>query len=282
MIQTEAEIIERFSAIDRRTWAQVGAVAVVSTVALLPVAWLAVKRLVPDRNIVFARWGFSHVAMAILWIFLVATGAGALIGSGTSLLGDLSIMVLSFGVLGIAIVYWSIRLDPDGVRVLGLGKPGTFRAVVAGLLAYAVAMPGILGLMPIWRWMLELAGHTPATQEIAVRFAALSPSEQVLPLVLGVAVQPLLEELVFRSFLQPLLVQNFREVLGVALTSFVFAALHGPDVFLPIFALSCLLGAIMLRTQNLYAVWAIHALNNGLQFAVLIARPDLLAQGAGS
>ena len=115
-----------------------------------------------------------------------------------------------------------------------------------------------------------------------MRFAALSPSEQVLPLVLGVAVQPLLEELVFRSFLQPLLVQNFREVLGVALTSFVFAALHGPDVFLPIFALSCLLGAIMLRTQNLYAVWAIHALNNGLQFAVLIARPDLLAQGAGS
>lgn len=282
MSQTEAEIIERFSSIAPRTLAQAGAIAAISTVAILPVAWLAMKRLVPDRNIVFARWGFSHVAMAIGILFLVVYAAGALIGTGESLGGDLAVMGVGFGALGLAIVAWSIRLDPDGVRVLGFRKSGSLRAIAAALIVYFVAMPGILGLMPIWRWILELSGHTPAAQDVAVRFAALSPSEQLVPLVLGIAVQPLLEELVFRSFLQPLLVQNFREVAGVALTSFVFAALHGPDVFLPIFALSCLLGAVMLRTQNLYAVWAIHALNNGIQFALLVARPDLLGGGGGT
>jgi len=282
VIQTAAEYIESARSIDGRTWAQVGAVAAISTVALLPVAWLAVKRLVPDRNIVFARWGFSHVAMAIGLLFLVVYAAGALIGGGRSLTGDLAIMGSAFGALGLAIVAWSIRLDPDGVRVLGFRKSGSFRAIAAGLVAYLIAIPGILGLIPLWGWILELVGHTQVPQDIALRFAALSPAEQLLPLVLGVLIQPLLEELVFRSFLQPLLVQNFREVAGVALTSFVFAALHGPDLFLPIFALSCLLGAVMLRTQNLYAVWAMHALNNGIMFAVLVASPEFVGSGGGS
>jgi len=282
VIQSEAEIIERMSSIAPRTLAQLGAVAAISTIAMLPLAWLAVKRLVPDRNIVFARWGFSHVAMAIGLFVLAQYAAFFVAPSERSLLGDLAISGSAFAIVGIAIAAWSIRLDPDGVRVLGLRSSGTLRAVAAGLIVFFIAMPGIVGLMPIWRWILQLAGHTPAMQDVAVRFAALSPGEQMIPIVLGVLVQPFLEELIFRSFLQPLLVQNFREVAGVALTSFVFAALHGPDVFLPIFALSCLLGAVMLRTQNLYAVWAIHALNNGLMFALLVARPDLVAGGAGT
>ena len=91
MIQSEVELLERFRAIDRRTWAQVGAVAAVSTAAMLPVAWLAVKRLVPDRNIVFARWGFSHVAMAVGLLLLAQYAAYLVVPSERSLLGDLAI-----------------------------------------------------------------------------------------------------------------------------------------------------------------------------------------------
>jgi len=282
VIQSQSELLEKVARIEPATWAQVGAVAIVSTAALLPVAWLAVKRLVPGRNVVFARWGFSHVAMSILLFLAASLIASLIVKPGESLAGDLLLSVSAFGAVSAAIWAWSVRLDPDGVRVLGLRLEGAWRAVLAGLVAYVVALPGIAGVMPVWKWILSLFGHVAEPQEVAARFAALAPDERLLPMFLGIAVQPLLEEIVFRSFLQPLLVQNFREGLGVGLTSLCFAALHGVDALLPIFVLSCLLGAVMLRTQSLFAVWLLHALNNGIMFAVLISRPDLVVGGGGS
>jgi membrane protease YdiL (CAAX protease family) len=264
------------------TSGQVGAVAVVSTLALLPVAWIGVRRLVPQRNIVFARWGFSHVALALVAFVAASLAATFVVTPNASLAGDLVLSGIGFGAVCAAIVAWAVRLDPDGVRVLGLRAAGTPRALLAAALAYVTAFPGIAGSFHLWRWILDLFGHVAAPQDVAARFAALPPEGRILPIVLGVVVQPLLEEVVFRSFLQPLFVQNFREVAGVALTSALFAALHGIDAFLPIFALSCVLGAVMLRTQSLWAVWFLHALNNGLMFALLSAQPELARTGGGS
>jgi len=98
-----------------------------------------------------------------------------------------------------------------------------------------------------------------------------------------VAVIPLFEEVMFRGFLQPLLVQNLGDRGGVALTSFVFALLHGASSILPIFGLSLVLGGIMLRTQRLAAPWAVHALHNGLMLVLLFLFPEvLLGQEPGS
>ena len=49
--------------------------------------------------------------------------------------------------------------------------------------------------------------------------------------------------------------------------------LHDPSAFLPIFALSLLLGAIMLRTQRLLAVWVVHGLHNALSFSFVLLAP---------
>jgi membrane protease YdiL (CAAX protease family) len=56
---------------------------------------------------------------------------------------------------------------------------------------------------------------------------------------------------------------------GVAATSIVFASLHGTGAFLPIFALSLVLGGVMLRTQRIFASWSVHALHNGLMFLLI-------------
>jgi len=280
-MQAQVELVEAIANTTPEMRAQVGAVAIVATVTLLPVAWLGVVRLVPGRNIVFARWGFSHVVLAVL-LFLGASFLLALLPISERSLGvDLLFSCTAFGLVVTAIAAWAVRLDPEGVRVLGLRAPGVGRALLAGLLAYVAAFPGIVGVMHVWTWLLGKFGHVAAPQEVAARFAALPADERWLPLFLGVLVQPLFEEVIFRSFLQPLFVQNFREVMGVGLTSLVFAALHGVDAFLPIFVLSCVLGAVMLRTQSLYAVWFLHALNNGLQFAVLYAYPEMAKAAQG-
>jgi membrane protease YdiL (CAAX protease family) len=92
---------------------------------------------------------------------------------------------------------------------------------------------------------------------------------------LAVLVLPYFEELIFRGFLQPLLVQNLGDRGGVVATSAVFAALHGASPFLPIFGLSLILGGVMLRTQRLVGSFAVHALHNGLMLAYLFAMQGL-------
>jgi len=98
--------------------------------------------------------------------------------------------------------------------------------------------------------------------------------------VLGTLVVTFFEELIFRGFLQPFLVQNFRDVGGVVLTSLIFALLHGGVAFGPIFALSLLLGGVALRTRRLWASWAMHAAHNGLMLALFLYDPELAGQPA--
>ena len=99
--------------------------------------------------------------------------------------------------------------------------------------------------------------------------------------MIGILVQPFLEELVFRGFLQPLLVQNLSDRLGVVVTSVLFALMHGRHAFFPIFVLSLLIGGIMLRTRSLWAAFAIHAANNAFAFVVVVFGKQLL-EGSGA
>jgi membrane protease YdiL (CAAX protease family) len=99
--------------------------------------------------------------------------------------------------------------------------------------------------------------------------------------LLATLVVPFFEELLFRGFLQPFLVQNFHDRGGVVLTSLFFAMLHGGSAFGPIFVLSLLLGGIALRTRRLWASWAVHAVHNGLMIAVFLYNPEL-AQPPGA
>jgi len=50
---------------------------------------------------------------------------------------------------------------------------------------------------------------------------------------------------------------------------------------MPIFGIALVLGGVMLRTQRLLAVWAIHALHNGLQVAMILLIGHLAADSAG-
>ena len=126
-------------------------------------------------------------------------------------------------------------------------------------------------MMLIWPWALTEVGVGYETQLIVQRFESLPRDQLWVAAVFGVVLLPLFEEVLFRVFLQPLLVQNFSEKGGVLLTSLAFAALHGTSAFLPIFGLSLLLGGVMLRTQRLTAVWLVHALHNGITTAALFS-----------
>lgn len=267
-----------------------GLVLVLGGAALTPVAVGFSRWLSPGRNVFFARWGFSHVALVALFLtgavlfFSVLAAPLRELGAVDVTLG-LVATVLAMGATCALIGWFALKLDPDGIRSLGLWRGGSGRAIAAGVLSYALTLPAVLGLGLAWPWLMELLELTYEPQAVAVGMLELQGPELVLGIVLAVALIPLFEEVVFRGFLQPLLVQNLGDRGGVAATSFVFALLHGTSSLLPIFGLSLVLGGIMQRTQRLVAPWAVHALHNGLMLALLLLYPDsreLLGQEPGA
>lgn len=265
---------------------EIGAVLVVVALALAPLTVLVVRRIFPGRNVVFARWGFSH-ALVVLVLGLVLVWLSQMIWPPQEGPIDMQIELVRMATILAAIAALIARfahtLDPEGWRALGLWRGFHVRAIAAGVTAYVLSLPGLLGLGLAWPWFLEWTGAGFEPQALAESFRTLPENRVGLVLVLGIGVLPLFEEILFRVFLQPLLVQNFSEKGGVLLTSILFAALHGQSAFLPVFGLSLVLGAVMLRTQRLAAVWAVHALHNALMFTWLMAyaRSPELASGPG-
>jgi membrane protease YdiL (CAAX protease family) len=255
-----------------------GLVVAVGGLSLTPLAAAAVRAIVPERRVVFARWRFSHLfavlllafAGAMLWMGVLQ----GLLGRADEVLLGQAATALGLGLAGLAILLLARRLDPQGLACLGLRSDGNGRAIGAGLLAYLLCGPALVGAMLLWPWLYERLGGQWSQQPIVTHIAALSTAGVVLLVVLAVLVQPLLEELLFRSFVQPLLVQNLGDRGGLALTSVLFASLHGGSAFLPVFGLSLLLGALMLRTQRLLGVWAVHAVHNGLMLVLVLLAPE--------
>lgn len=254
------------------TLAFVGAALVLTGVAVAPFATFLARRIFPGRNVFFARWGFTHLGRVVL-LFLALAIALELVFPSEPEAGldrDLWRSALAFAGAAALALRFARRLSPEGLAAMGLRRGGNARALAAGLAAYLLLLPAILGLGLAWPWVIERLGGSWEKQDALQGFLELEGGALWLGLFLGVIVMPLLEELLFRGFLQPLLVQNFRDKGGVLLTSLAFAALHGTNAFLPIFGLSLVLGSVMLRTQRLFAAFALHALHNGSMLALVL------------
>jgi membrane protease YdiL (CAAX protease family) len=137
-----------------------------------------------------------------------------------------------------------------------------------GLLAYFVSLPGLLGLMQMTPWIMSRLGIEFETPAYAELFSSVSGPRLVGLLLLAVVVQPFFEELLFRGFLQPVLVARTGPAIGIGLTSALFASMHGVH-FLPIFGFSILLGGLGYRTRRLAACVGVHALHNALELSRL-------------
>lgn len=255
--------------------AESGAVLALVGIVITPLVVLLVRRIFPGRNVVFARWGFSHVVLLIATFFAVGLLTSFFGPRGQEdVIWDLARNSIAFGSCCAVLVWFAIRLDPEGWRCLGLWRGRHLSAFVAGLAAFVLLAPAIFGVAQLSTWLIQYTHLGTGQQDVALRLASVEPNQRWLAFLFGALLQPLWEELLFRVFLQPLFVQNFRERAGITMTSIVFAALHGVDSFLPIFVLSLVLGSVMLRTQRLAAVWGIHALFNGLQLWAVYSAID--------
>ena len=236
-------------------------------VLFVPLARAAADRIAERLPEAHPDWGAVHVLGAFLVGVVASVGAALLPGADVlALLVKTHLVVGSVAATALALT----PRGPGGLPALGIAAGGNVRSVAAGVLAYVLLVPPLLGVILSWPGLAERCGIEVAPQAVLTGMLELRGAALALAVLLAVALQPLLEEVVFRGFLQPILVRRLGGAAGVIVTSAVFALLHGTSALLPIFALSLLLGWIQLRTRRLAAAWAVHALHNGLVLTLVL------------
>src|SRR5437868_2900980 len=110
----------------------IGLVLFASTLALSPLVVLIVERIFPGRNVVFARWGFSHVVVVVALIFAVLYAGALFIPHGEA--AEANALITSFATMAVAmgsgcvlVASYAKRFSPDGLRALGLWRGRHFQ-----------------------------------------------------------------------------------------------------------------------------------------------------------
>jgi len=285
-----------------------GAFFVCVSLALVPLALIVTRRMLAQRGAAQpVGWGLREVAVLALALFplqygaaLFASGAGGPGGSASPAgpaspagvgehapaaqadplrsLAASAIMLFAAAVLAFVLA----RARGPRARVdLGLQAAGGGPQLLAGLVLYVAAAPGILGVGALWRCVLLGLGYEDLVQPI-VRIMAEAPvAQRGVLLGLGVFLVPCLEEFLFRGFVQPALTRRAGVVAGIAVTSLLFGLLHGVAAVVPVAALSLLLGLLRQRSGSLLAPVFVHALHNGTMFLFMWTVPETL-EGLGS
>ncbi len=237
---------------------------------LLP-AWTVRDETAPDLP-----WNPLHLVL----LFLVALLSSSAVGLVLHLtygdvsweeLGAVPILVSSTVVTGlVAVGVWTLgQTLGAGSDAYGLQGAPNRRHVYVGLATCVACAPALFGASQVWSGLLHMIGEQVETQEVSelVQSAALHERWAVL-LMAGVIV-PILEEFLFRGFLQTWLVKAQGAAQGILLTGFFFALLHDISSFGPLLVIALAAGCIRHATGSLWPAIVVHIINNSLVTAWL-------------
>lgn len=216
--------------------------------------------------LVAAFGGWPHNASAAMQLLLDLNLDSDFILIGVTQLGALALILPAV----------RLRTGPAFRERLRLKRPDTRNLLLAiGAVApLAVLSKALLGwAMAQWN---VLASHVPALQSLSEAnsletIAGLSANEPFLILVVALAVGPALgEEIIFRGLIGDGLLRRWGTVLGVVITSVLFAGAHGfPPHAVALLPLSFFLHYAVLRTGSLWTPIILHGLNNALAVAMM-------------
>ncbi|KHE92929.1 MAG: CPBP family intramembrane metalloprotease [Candidatus Scalindua rubra] len=213
---------------------------------------------------------FTKVVEQVFGFDLVAT-----FGQNTVLL-SLSLVVNIVTCLYI----FNIVRTGYGLPVVSLGL--TIRNwksdVKTGLKHYLIVLPVIIVSGFIVDFALRAFGIEPERQDIINNLLS-EDSLGVLAFMVffGMLAAPIVEELLFRGFLQPAVRITCDRLQTILISGFVFALIHwNAHVFLQIFVLGLMLAYLFEKTGSLVAPITVHICHNTITLAFLISYKHFL------
>ena len=160
----------------------------------------------------------------------------------------------------------------QSITALGLSIVNLSGNIKQGIKRYVITLPLIILAGFIINLISSYYGQTPEMQDV-VQWVLEEKSLFILVSLIffGIIIAPIIEEIMFRGFLQPALKNSFGGRYAIAASASLFAAVHmDMFAFLQIFILGMLLGYLYEKTQTLAASVIVHILHNSLTLVFLL------------
>ena len=191
-------------------------------------------------------------------------------GQNTILL-SLSLVV---NILTCLYVFYIIRVG-YGLPVTSLGFTvyNWKRDVKIGIKYYLIVLPIIILAGFVVDFVLRIFGIVPERQDIINKILN-EDSLGVLTFMFffGMFAAPVVEEILFRGFLQPAVRTTFGKLKAIFISGLLFALIHlNAHVFLQIFILGLLLAYLFEKTESLISPITVHICHNTATLAFLIS-----------
>ncbi|MCK0068508.1 CPBP family intramembrane glutamic endopeptidase [Kordiimonas laminariae] len=160
--------------------------------------------------------------------------------------------------------YGSVGFKP--IQISGKKTSILVGTVLFALLAFGYA----------YDTFVETDGQPETEALIIMAGDSLGSLSSILLLMCIVVFAPVIEEIIFRGYLQTALEQKIGSIMALIVSSFVFAAAHFDLDTMPIlFVAGLTFGYIFQRTKSIYPAMLLHATNNGISSGILIFAPEL-------
>ena len=196
-------------------------------------------------------------------------------GQNTILL-SLSLVV---NILTCLYVFYIIRVRYGlPVTSLGFTVHNWKRDVKIGIKHYLIVLPVIILAGFVVDFILRIFGIVPEQQDIINKILN-EDSLGVLTFMLffGMLAAPVIEEILFRGFLQSAARTAFGKLKAILISGSLFALIHlNVHVFLQIFILGLLLAYLFEKTESLIAPITVHICHNTATLAFLISFKHIL------
>jgi uncharacterized protein len=221
-----------------------------------------------------ARWAWPETTFTagLVLFFLAMAAASAGRPGGRIDMGSLGTSLVLYAALVLLVVGFLVFRNFDIRQTFGLGTRGWSWRVVAGWLVM---------FLPIVYFVQSLtyafSAPDQAPQAI-VDFLLKSSGWQARAAVFGIAViaAPVTEELIFRGCLYGVLRKSCGRMTAIAISSVLFALIHGHLPSLPgLIVLAVGLALVYERCGSLWAPVSMHAAFNALTIVAAIFWPDL-------
>ncbi len=164
------------------------------------------------------------------------------------------------------------------------GRKRVLQDLLTGALTWPISYPFVVVIGQVVALVLVSVFHQKPfhTDQVAVKYLKATMSNPFLfavTVMLIVLVVPLLEEILFRGFLQTWIKQHLGTLYAILITSIIFSLFHfsvsqgldNVELLLSLFLLSCFLGFLRERQHSLYASIGLHATFNAVTVIVLLS-----------
>jgi len=179
-------------------------------------------------------------------------------------------------------VLMTVAYRPGAITRMGFGPTDLLQAPLSGLAAGMLAVPLVTAVSIYTAGLWDLLGLGHPNEHPLLQILG-DPSRQGLRnliLFTAVVLAPVAEELIFRGYVQTLLVRLvggnkpsravFARWTAILLTALLFSLVHEWWTRPPIFALAVCIGYLYERTGNLWACVILHAIFNATSTALFL------------